>query len=47
LIALALIFHFQQDDHLTFLNAVAHVKIVIYLFQIALHDTNAMLFEIV
>jgi hypothetical protein len=36
LIALALIFCFQQDDHSTLFDAVAHVKIGIYPFQVAL-----------
>jgi hypothetical protein len=27
-----LVFHFQQDDHLSLLDAVAHVKIGIYPF---------------
>jgi hypothetical protein len=47
LIALSLISRFQQDDHTTFLNVVAHVKIVIYPFQVTLQDTNAMLFEVI
>ncbi len=29
-IVLALVFHFQQDDHLILLDEVAHVKIGIY-----------------
>jgi hypothetical protein len=32
LIAPALVFHFEQDDHLILLNVVAHVKIDIYPF---------------
>ncbi len=46
LIALTLIFHFQQD-HLTLLDIMAHVKIGIYPFQVALWNTRAMLFEVI
>jgi len=45
-IAFTLIFRFQQD-HLTFLDIVAHVKIGIYPFQVALRNTHVMLFEVV
>jgi len=34
--------YFQQDDHLTFLDAVAPVEIDIYPFQVALWDTCVM-----
>jgi hypothetical protein len=44
LIVLILIFCFQHD-HLTLLDAVAHVKTGIP-FQVALRNTRAMLFEI-
>ncbi len=47
LIVLALVFHFQQDDHCTLFDAVANVKIGIYSFQIVLHDTRALLLKIV
>lgn len=46
LIAFTFIFHFQQD-HLTLLDIVAHVKIGIYPFQVALRDTHVMLFEVI
>ncbi len=32
LIVFALIFRFQQDDHLTFFDVVAHVRTIIYPF---------------
>jgi hypothetical protein len=47
LIVLALISHFQQDDHLILLDAMAHVKINTYPFQVTLWDTCAMLLEVV
>jgi hypothetical protein len=36
LIAPALFFHFQQDDHLILLDVMAHVEINTYPFQVAL-----------
>jgi hypothetical protein len=42
-----LVFHFQQDDHLSLLDAVAHVEIGIYPFQLALRDTYVLLLEVV
>ncbi len=47
LIALTLVFHFQQDDHLTLFYVVAHVKTDIYPFQVALQDTSALLPRVV
>ncbi len=42
LIVPALISYFQQDDHPTFLDAVARVEIDTYPFQVALWDTRVM-----
>ncbi len=36
--ALALVIHFQQDDHLIFLDAITHVQTNISSFQMALQD---------
>jgi len=47
LIALALIFHFQHDDHFILFDVVAYVKIGIFPFQVTLRDTRAMLPEVV
>ncbi len=47
LITLALVSHFQHDDHLIFLNAMAHVETSIYPFQVALQDICAMLHEVI
>jgi hypothetical protein len=38
---------FQQDDHFILLDAVAHVEIDTYSFQVTLWDTRAMLLEVV
>jgi len=38
---------FQQDDHFILLDAVAHVEIGTYSFQVTLWDTRAMLLEVV
>jgi hypothetical protein len=38
---------FQQDDHFTFLDVMAHVEIGTYSFQVTLWDTRAMLHEVV
>ncbi len=43
LIAPTLVFHFQQDDHLTLFDAVAYVEIGIYPFQFALCNIHALL----
>ncbi len=42
LIVLTLTSCFQQDDHPTLVDVVAHVKIGTYPFQVALWDTHAM-----
>ncbi len=47
LITPALVSCFQQDDHLTFLDVVAHVETNTYPFQVALWDTHVMLQEVV
>jgi hypothetical protein len=43
LIALALISCFQQNDHPTFFDAVAHVETNTYPFHVALRNTYVML----
>ncbi len=47
LITLALIFHFQQDDHPTLFDLMAHVKANIYPFQVALQDTCVTLRKVI
>jgi hypothetical protein len=47
LIAFALVFRFDQDDHFTFFNVVTHVKIGTYPSQVTLWDTRVMLFELI
>jgi galactokinase len=47
LIALALIFHFQQDDHCILLDVMAHVETDIYPFQVALWHTYVMFPKVV
>jgi hypothetical protein len=47
IIILALISRFQQNDHPIILDVVAHVKISVYPFQVALHDTHVMLSKVV
>jgi hypothetical protein len=39
---LALVFHFQQNDHPTILDAMAHVETSITPFHVALQDTHVM-----
>jgi len=43
LIAPTLVSCFQQDDHFTFFDVVAHVKTSTYPFQVALWDIRVML----
>jgi hypothetical protein len=47
LITIALISCFQYDDHPTLLDAMAHVKINISFFQVALRDTCVMLPKVI
>jgi hypothetical protein len=47
LIVIALVFHFEQDDHSTFLYAMAYVETNIYPFQVALRDLHALLPEVI
>jgi len=43
LIAPTLVYCLQQDDHLTLLDAMAHVKTSTYPFQVTLRNTHALL----
>jgi hypothetical protein len=47
LIISMLVFRFQHDDHLIFLDVVAHVKTDIYPFKITLWDIRAMLLKVI
>jgi len=47
LIIPVIVSHFQQDDHPTLLDAVAHVETDIYPFQFAPWDIHASLFKVV
>jgi len=47
LVIIALFFRFQQDDHPTLLNVMAHVETGTYPFQVTLQNTRAMLPKVI
>ncbi len=47
MIVATLVFCFQHDDHPTLLDVLAHVKIGIYPFPVALWNTRAMSPEVI